>query len=209
MKVRLGRGDPVFSLRKKALPAHVAGRECDPTDMDFRLSPDGSSEIDLGNVDRRGDVGATRSGRQYERATFTARAQHHYRRRQAFVQFHPAVAVANIWLTAHPKTLDILIKPIVDGATGLHGHRLAAFLKSIIRVTYKHPKEIPLHDATLAPTPLLSDPTHLPAATACGQGLTNLTFVADGFICVPSLITEIPLDDPPASTSGKLTFLDK
>jgi len=43
-------GDPVFSLPKAELLAHVALRECDPTDMDFRLLPDGGFEIDLGNV---------------------------------------------------------------------------------------------------------------------------------------------------------------
>jgi hypothetical protein len=43
-------GDPVFSLPKAELLAHVALRDCDPTDMDFRLFPDGGLEIDLGNV---------------------------------------------------------------------------------------------------------------------------------------------------------------
>jgi hypothetical protein len=43
-------GDPVFSLPKTELLAHVALRDCGPTDMDFRLLPDGSFGIDLGSV---------------------------------------------------------------------------------------------------------------------------------------------------------------
>jgi hypothetical protein len=34
-------GDPVFSLPKAELLARVALRVCDPTDIDFRLLPDG------------------------------------------------------------------------------------------------------------------------------------------------------------------------
>jgi hypothetical protein len=36
--------------RRLVLLAHVALRECDPTDMDFRLLPEGGFEIDLGSV---------------------------------------------------------------------------------------------------------------------------------------------------------------
>jgi hypothetical protein len=43
-------GDPVFSLPKAELLAHVALRDCDPTDMDFRILSNDSFEIDLGNV---------------------------------------------------------------------------------------------------------------------------------------------------------------
>jgi hypothetical protein len=43
-------GDPMFSLPKAELLAHVALGECDPTDVDFRLLPDGGFEIDLGSV---------------------------------------------------------------------------------------------------------------------------------------------------------------
>jgi hypothetical protein len=43
-------GDPVFSLPRGELLAHVALRDCDPTDMDFRPLPDGGFEIDLGSV---------------------------------------------------------------------------------------------------------------------------------------------------------------
>jgi hypothetical protein len=43
-------GDPVFSLPKAELLAHVALRACDPTDMDFRLLPEGGFEIDLSDV---------------------------------------------------------------------------------------------------------------------------------------------------------------
>jgi hypothetical protein len=43
-------GDPVFSLPKNELLAHVVLRECDRIDIDFRMLPDGGFEIDLGNV---------------------------------------------------------------------------------------------------------------------------------------------------------------
>jgi hypothetical protein len=43
-------GEPVFSLPKAQLLVHVALRDCDPTEMDFRLLPEGGLEIDLGNV---------------------------------------------------------------------------------------------------------------------------------------------------------------
>jgi hypothetical protein len=43
-------GDPVFSPPKAEVLAQVAFRECDPTDMDFRLLADGGFEIDLGSV---------------------------------------------------------------------------------------------------------------------------------------------------------------
>lgn len=43
-------GDPVFSPPKAQLLAHVALRDCDPTDLDFRLLPEGGFEIDLGVV---------------------------------------------------------------------------------------------------------------------------------------------------------------
>jgi len=43
-------GDPLFSSPKAQLLAHVALRECDPTDVDSNQFPDGSLEIDLGNV---------------------------------------------------------------------------------------------------------------------------------------------------------------
>jgi hypothetical protein len=43
-------GDPMFSLPKAELLAHVALRDSDPTDMDFRVLPDGGVEIDLGTV---------------------------------------------------------------------------------------------------------------------------------------------------------------
>jgi len=43
-----------FTTRAE-LMVHVALRDCDPTNVDFRLLPDGGFEIDLGNVvvDRR------------------------------------------------------------------------------------------------------------------------------------------------------------
>jgi hypothetical protein len=40
-------GDPVFSVPKKELPAHVALRECDASDMDFRILSDRGLQIDL------------------------------------------------------------------------------------------------------------------------------------------------------------------
>jgi hypothetical protein len=43
-------GDSVFSLPKARLLAQVALRDCDPTDMDFRLLSDGGFEIDLSGV---------------------------------------------------------------------------------------------------------------------------------------------------------------
>jgi hypothetical protein len=43
-------GDPVYSLPKAELLAHVALRESGPTDMDFRMLPHAGFEIDLGNV---------------------------------------------------------------------------------------------------------------------------------------------------------------
>jgi hypothetical protein len=43
-------GDAMFSLPEAELLAHVALRDCYPTEMDFRLLPDGGLEIDLGNV---------------------------------------------------------------------------------------------------------------------------------------------------------------
>jgi hypothetical protein len=45
-----GDGDPVFSLPKAELLARVASRDCDPTDLDFRLLADHGFEIDLGSV---------------------------------------------------------------------------------------------------------------------------------------------------------------
>ena len=35
----------MFFTAQEGLLAHVAGRECDPTDMDFIAAPDGSFEI--------------------------------------------------------------------------------------------------------------------------------------------------------------------
>jgi hypothetical protein len=45
-------GDPVFSLPKAELLAHVALGDCDQTEMDIntRLSPEGGFEIGLGKV---------------------------------------------------------------------------------------------------------------------------------------------------------------
>jgi hypothetical protein len=43
-------GDPLFSLPKFQFLKHVALRDCDPTDVDFRILPDDGFEIDLGRV---------------------------------------------------------------------------------------------------------------------------------------------------------------
>jgi hypothetical protein len=44
-------GDPVFSLPLDQLLAHIAlPYKVNPTEMDFRLLPDGVLEIDLGNI---------------------------------------------------------------------------------------------------------------------------------------------------------------